>query len=137
MKLESSAFVADQELIDALEKQATCVTYRGGEVLFQQGESPQGLYILCRGNVTLTMTSPTGEEVMSFEAVTGSLLGLPGLISSMPYTLTAIAHKDSKLCFIDREHFTSFMQANPMLSMKMLQVLAAEVRSARRTLADL
>ncbi len=137
MKLESSAFVADQQLIEALEKQATCVTFRGDEVLFRQGESPSGLYILCQGNVTLSMTSPAGEDVMSIQAATGSLLGLPGLISSKPYTLTAIAHKDAKLCFIDRDNFTGFMQANPLLCIKMLQVLAAEVRSARRSLADL
>ena len=74
---------------------------------------------------------------MSIQAATGSLLGLPGLISSKPYTLTAVAHKNSRLCFIDRDDFTSFMKANPLLSIKMLQVLAAEVRSARRSLADL
>jgi CRP-like cAMP-binding protein len=137
MQLEPSAFVADTQLIHALEEQATCMTFDGDHLLFRQGDAPSGLYILSQGNVTLSMTSPTGEQVMSIQAAPGSLLGLPGLIGNESYTLTAVAHKDSRLCFIGRDEFTSMMKANPLLSLKMLQVLAAEVRSARLALAEL
>jgi len=137
LKLEPSAFIADPELIQALEQQATCSTCQDGQILFRQGDAPSGLYILCHGEATLTMTSVTGETVTSLQAPAGSLLGLPGLIGDEPYTLTAVASKDSKYCFIDRDKFTSFMKGNPQLSLKILQVLAAEVRSARRALADL
>jgi CRP-like cAMP-binding protein len=134
VQFEPSAFVADPQLIQALEQQATCTTYAGDHVLFRQGDAPTGLYILCQGEVTLSMTSPAGGEVMTIQVVSGSLLGLPGLIGNEPYTLTAIARKDSKLCFIARDEFTSLMKANPMLSLKILKVLAAEVRTARRAL---
>ena len=135
--LEPSAFVADSQLIEALVSQATCVTYDCDQVLFHQGDTPEGLYILHDGHVTLSMTSPTGEELMSIRAADGSLLGLPGLIGNEPYTLTATAHKGSRLCYISRDDFTSHMKANPVLCLKMLQVLAAEVRSARHALARL
>lgn len=137
MQLEPAAFVADSQLIQALEKQATCITFDADRQLFRQGDAPLGLYILCQGKVTLSMTSPTGGEVMSLQAAPGSLLGLPGLIGNEPYTLAAVAHKDSRLCFIGREEFTNLMKNNPLLSLKMLQVLAAEVRSARHALAEL
>jgi CRP/FNR family transcriptional regulator len=137
LKLEPSAFIADPELIQALEYQATCTTCREDQTLFHQGDAPSGLYILCQGEATLTMTSATGETVTSLQAQSGSLLGLPGLIGDEPYTLTAVARPGSKFCFIDRESFTSLMKANPQLSLKILQVLAAEVRAARRALADL
>jgi CRP-like cAMP-binding protein len=135
--LEPSAFVADSQLIEALVSNSSCITFGGDQVLFRQGDAPSGLYILHQGEVTLSMTSPIGDEVASFKADPGSLLGLPGLIGNEPYTLTAVAHKGSRLCFIDRDDFTSMMKANPMLALKMLQVLAAEVRTARRALADL
>ena len=137
MQLEPSAFVADPQLIQALEQQATCITFDADHVLFRQGDEPARLYILCQGQVTLSMTSQTGEKVISLQAATGSLLGLPGLIGNEPYTLTAVAHKDSRLCFIGRDEFTNLMKNNPLLSLKMLQVLAAEVRSARHALAEL
>ena len=131
------AFVADPQLIQALEEQATCRSYDEERLLFRQGEAPSGLYIVCAGPVRLSMFSKTGKEVMSLEAPSGSLLGLPGLISSEPYTLSAVAGKGARLCYIEGHDFMNLMESNPQLSMKILQVLAAEVRSARRTLATL
>jgi CRP-like cAMP-binding protein len=134
VKFDPSAFVADPELILALEKRSTAISCGGDRVLFNQGENPQGLYILNQGEITLTMTSPKGENVMQIQASTGSLLGLPGLISDAPYTLTAVARNGARLSFIPRDEFTSLMQTSPLLALKILQVLAAEVRSARSAL---
>ena len=137
MKLDPSAFVADPELIQALEKHSTAISCDADRVLFNQGDDPQGLYILDQGETTLTMASPTGEQLMSIQAHAGSLLGLPGLIGDEPYTLTAIARNGARLSFVPRDEFTSLMSADPLLAIKMLQVLAAELRSARRALSNL
>jgi CRP-like cAMP-binding protein len=134
LKLDPSAFLADPELIQALEDQSTPIYCEGDRVLFRQGEKPLGLFVLDSGTAKLTMNSPSGEEVMSIDATAGSLLGLPGLIGDEPYSLTAIARKDAELCFISRDEFTNLMRTNPLLSLKVLQVLAAEVRSARQAI---
>ncbi len=136
MNLDPSAFVAAPELIQALEKRSTAITCGGDRVLFNQGEVPVGLYILHQGETTLSMTSPKGEQVMQIQAPTGSLLGLPGLISSEPYTLTAVARDGARLAFISRDDFTSMMQSDARLALKILEVLAAEVRSARYALSN-
>ncbi len=135
MNLDPSAFVADPELIQALEERSTAISCGGDRVLFSQGENPQGLYILDQGETSLIMTSPAGREVMQIEAPAGSLLGLPGLIGDEPYTLTAIARNGARLSFVTRDEFNSLMQSNPRLSLKILEVLAAEVSSARRALS--
>jgi CRP-like cAMP-binding protein len=124
-------------LIRALEERSTAISCGGDRVLFHQGDVPTGLYILDQGETTLTMASPTGEQVMSVQAHANSLLGLPGLIGNEPYTLTAIARDGAKLSFITRDDFTSLMQADPRIGIKILQVLAAEVRSARSALSSL
>jgi CRP-like cAMP-binding protein len=136
LNLDPSAFVADPGLIKALEIHATPISCAGDRVLFQQGDAPQGLYVLDKGIATLTMNSPAGEEVMCIDATAGSLLGLPGLIGNEPYSLTAVARKDAQICFIARDEFASLMQANPLLSLQVLKVLAAEVRSARQAILN-
>jgi CRP-like cAMP-binding protein len=83
------------------------------------------------------MASPAGDQVMSVQARANSLLGLPGLIGNEPYTLTAIARDGARLSFITREDFTALMQTDPRIGIKILQVLAAEVRSARRALSNI
>ena len=134
MKLDSSAFVADPKLIEALSRRAIELSCGAESVLFHQGGKPAGVYILHKGEVTLTMTSLSGEAILSAQAAPGSVLGLPGLIGNEPYTLTATARSGAKLGFITRDDFTALMQSDPLMSLKVLQVLAAEVRSARQAI---
>ena len=134
MQLDSSAFLADAQLIDELGKQSTALSCDRDRILFRQGDAPLGVYILLKGEATLTMTAPTGEMILSTQAVANSLLGLPGLIGNQPYTLTAVAHTGAQLNFVSRDEFTALMQSQPQLSLKILQVIAAELRSARHAL---
>jgi CRP-like cAMP-binding protein len=137
VKLDSSAFIAAPELIQALEKSAYPVVCGGDRLLFKQGDTPVGLYILNAGAATLTMAAPGGGQITEIQAPAGSLLGLPGLLGNQPYTLSATAHAGARLGFVPRDELTKLMQADPQLSLKMLQVLAAEVSSARRALCEL
>jgi len=134
LNLDPSAFVADPTLLAGLEKECTPVPCCDGLVLFRQGDAPAGLYILQSGSATLTMSGADSTEVLSFVAGPGSLLGLPGLIGNEPYTLTATAQAGAELGFVTRERFTAFMNSNPMLAFKILQILAAEVRTARNAI---
>lgn len=134
MHLDPTAFLADPELIRALSEHATPMVCDADRILFQQDEPAAGLYILHEGKTTLSMTSHQGQAILSVEARDGSLLGLPGLISNQPYSLTAVAHAGSRISFLGRTEFTALMQSNSALAFKILQVLAAEVRSARHAL---
>jgi CRP-like cAMP-binding protein len=104
------------------------------KVLFNQDDPAAGVYLLHQGAVTLTMNAKDGRRIFSVQAKPGSLLGLPALISDQPYSLTAIANAGAQVAFVDRADFFALVQADPLLSLKMLQVLAAEVRTARQAL---
>lgn len=80
------------------------------------------------------MDSHQVQPILSGEASDGSILGLPGLISDQPYSLTAIARAGARVSFLARAEFHELMHSNPVLGFKILQVLAAEVRSARKAL---
>jgi len=136
LKLDSSAFLANSELIKALEKRSTAISFGEDRVLFKQGDTPKGLYIIDQGEITLTMTSPAGEQLMSIQVQAGSLLGLPGLIGDEPYTLSAVACNGARLSYVTRDEFNGLMQSSPQLSLKILEVLAAEVRTARQALSN-
>ena len=134
MKLDPSAFLANPDLFAALEKRSTPISCNGERVLFRQGDAPAGVYILHQGEVTLTLESAKGKPILSTQAGAGSLLGLPGLASNEPYSLTAVARKGAEVSFVSRDQFTALMQSEPPLAIKILQVLAAEVRSARNAI---
>jgi len=134
VQLDPTAFVADPELMAALEKKATPVVCESERVLFMQGDPPVGIYILRNGAVRVTMDSPEGKPIVSVKVPEGSLLGLPGLLANQPYTLAATAEAGAVVGFIPRDEFTALMQSEPTVALKILAVLAAEVRSARRAI---
>ena len=73
---------------------------------------------------------------LSCLATAGSLLGLPGVIADQPYSLTVIARKGANVGFISKAEFSALMQSEQSLMAKILQVLAAEVRSARLAITN-
>ncbi len=94
------------------------------------------MYILRRGKASLTMESATGAPILSVTAFPGSLLGLPALVGNEPYTLTAVALKGAELGFVKREDFSSLILTDPTMAVKVLRVLAAEVRTARHAISE-
>ena len=131
MQLDPTAFLADSELIQALEKLSTPTICHEDRLLFRQGDPAVGLYILSKGEAVVSMNAGTDAIAFSCIATSGSLLGLPGLIANEPYSLSATARKGASVGFISQDEFTRLMQTELPLMVKILQVLAAEVRSAR------
>jgi CRP/FNR family transcriptional regulator len=130
----SSAFVADPELIVELEKRATPVAVSSDKVLFHQGDAPKGVYLLTKGSARLTSVTD-GDPQLSVRAGAGSLLGVPAVVGTKPYSLTAEALEGAEVKVLSCEGFLHLMQTEPALSFRVLQVLAEEVRFARETLA--
>jgi CRP-like cAMP-binding protein len=135
ISVQQNVFAADRKLIQALELRSQPFSYGDSCILFRQGDAPSGLFILQTGEVVLMRESVSGKAIICLHAGPGSLLGLPGMIGNEPYTLTAMARKGSAIRFVTRSDFEDVMQAEPSISLKVLQVLAAEVRSARLALS--
>jgi CRP-like cAMP-binding protein len=136
MRIDPAPFHADPEVLDGLEPKLAPIVCNDYRILFNQSDGQDGLYVLKSGNATLTMNSPRGKQLLSLQPTPGSVLGLPGLIGNEPYTLTAVAHPGSVIGFIPRDEFLDLMSSDQQLSFKVLQVLAAEVRTARDALRD-
>ena len=135
--MKQDSFVADRELIHALEKRSQPISCSAGCILFSQGGAPSGLYIIQSGEAALMMESASGKAVMCLHAAAGSLLGLPAIVGNQPYTMTAMAHKGSEVRFVTRNDFEDIMRGEPALYPKVLQILAAEVGRARQALSEI
>ena len=129
------SFIADPNLFQVIEQRSIPKPCLTGRILFNQGEAPIGLYLLKTGKASRIMKLEKGEEVVHLTVGSGSILGLPAVVGNVPYTLSAMAHQGSKVSFIASEDFEELIQAQPSLYPKMLEILAAEVRSARIALS--
>ncbi len=132
----SSAFVADPELIEELEKRAKPIEVPANRVLFRQGDAPTGVYLIRKGVASLTSQSD-GDALLDVQAGAGSLLGVPAVVGGKPYSLTAQALDGAEVSLLTCDEFVHLMHTEPTLSFRVLQVLAEEVRFAREALSHL
>jgi CRP/FNR family cyclic AMP-dependent transcriptional regulator len=113
-KLRQSGFFCDLPkgaLVD-LDKVKYASAFPQGAVLFVEGQSPRGIYIICAGRVKLTTTSRDGKTLILRIAEAGEVLGLHGSVSGKPYELTAETLQPCQLDFIKRDDFLKFLQAH-------------------------
>ena len=133
---DSSSFVADPKLIAELETHAKPLAPASDGVLFRQGDPPIGVFILRAGTVTMTMNGASDRSIRTTVGA-GSLLGLPAVVAAKPYSLTAVAQRNSHILFVKSEDFVNLMRSKPAISFHVLQLLAQEVRAARGAYSDL
>jgi len=134
MAQDLSACIVDSELAQQLDCSAATLSLSPGEVLFRQGELPRGVYIVRSGTVELTRRASSGEVELRVKADAGSLLALPAVVGSEPSNLTAEACASALIAFIPRDVFLEMMRAEARLSLKVLEVLSADVRYSRYAL---
>jgi CRP-like cAMP-binding protein len=82
-----------------------------GALLFVEGQTPRGLFIVCSGKVKLSTTSKDGRVLILKQAEAGDVLGLSAAISGTNYEMTAETATPSQLNFIGRQDFMSLLQS--------------------------
>lgn len=106
--------------LDAISSSAT---YPRGSVLFVEGQSPRGVFILCNGKVKLFGTSSSGKALIFRIAEPGEIIGLPSTLSGKPYELTAEALEPIQANFIRRDDFLSFLGKYGDAALRVAQML--------------
>jgi CRP/FNR family transcriptional regulator, cyclic AMP receptor protein len=108
-----------------------------GAILFVEGQSPRGMFVLCSGKVNLSTTSREGKILILKTAEAGEVLGLSAAISGAGYESTAETATPCQLNYIDRKHFLEVMQTHSEVGMHTAQCLSRDFRSAYRDIHDL
>jgi len=123
--------------LEALDLISHRSTLPAGAILFVEGQSPRGMFILCSGRVNLSTTSREGKILTLKTAEAGEALGLSAAISGLGYETTAETATPSQLNFVDRRHLLDLMQSHSEVGMHTAQSLSRDFHSAYRDIHDL
>ena len=104
------------------------VTYRPGEIVYLQGDTPAEFYYLVSGRVTIFMTSESGAQRTLTVKESGNIFGEASFFDGQPRVSSATALTKCRIAAIDREHCDRTLRQNPQLSMSMIRYLAMTVR---------
>jgi CRP/FNR family transcriptional regulator, cyclic AMP receptor protein len=87
----------------------TSATYPAGALLFLEKQEPRGVFVLCAGEVKLSISSSAGKTLILRIARPGEILGLMAAMSDSPYEVTAETLHPCQVAFIRRDDFLRFV----------------------------
>ena len=97
--------------LQTFETMKFATAYPKGAVLFVEGQTPRGIFVLCKGRVKLSICASDGKTLILKIAETGEVLGLSANVSGTPYELTAETLDPCQVNFVKREDFQRLLKA--------------------------
>jgi CRP-like cAMP-binding protein len=105
--------------------------FKAGEVIFQEGDAGDGLYMVVKGSVRISKQSATGEEALAV-LEPPAFFGEMALIDFSARAASAIANEPSDLFFIPLQELRSLIEVQHKIALKILyalcEVLAQRLR---------
>ena len=118
------------EALSRLSSITATALYPKGAMLFVEGQTPRGVFVLCTGRVKLSTSSADGKTLILRIAETGDVLGLAGSVSGKPYELTAEVLEPTQANFISRADFLAFLREHGEAALRVAQLLSETYHAA-------
>jgi CRP/FNR family transcriptional regulator len=99
-------------------------------MLFLENESARGVFLLCSGQVKLSVSSSVGKTLILRIAKPGDVLGLTATMSNSPYEATAETLHPCQVAFIRREDFSHFVCKYPEVYQAVISQLSCQYNYA-------
>lgn len=120
----------DSELVSKFASLKYATVFPKGAILFVEGQSPRGVFMLCSGRVKLTTCSSEGKTLITRIAEGGEILGLGATVSGKPYMVTAETLIPSQINFIKRDDFLRFLKENGTACLRAAEHLSDNYHNA-------
>lgn len=135
-KLRTESFFCSlpTKTLEAFEKIKFPSSLPRASVLFVEGQTPRGIYLLCKGRVKLSVNSSDGKTMILKIAEPGEVLGLHACVTGIPYELTAETAQPCQVVFIKREDFQKFLAEHGDACLMAAQHLSSTCHTAYDTI---
>ncbi|RMG55131.1 MAG: hypothetical protein D6723_03340 [Acidobacteria bacterium] len=120
----------DEAFWQRFETLAPARRYSRGCFVAFEGDSPSGIWVLCRGRAELICGSEH-REVLIRLCGPGETLGHTGLFSGQPYDVSVRCVEDCWVRFLAKEDLLKLLPAGHPLVLPLLTLLSAELHEAR------
>lgn len=127
----------DDEQAADLRTSMTEVSMARGEVLFNEGEPGDRLYVIADGKLKLHRTSPDGRENMVAVIGPGEMFGELSLFDPGPRTTSATTLTETTLLGLGHNDLQPWLNQRPQVASALLQAIARRLRRTNDVLSDL
>lgn len=127
----------DPEAAAALQASMDTLSLGRGQVLFNEGERGDRLYVITEGKMKLGHASSDGRESLLAVLGPAELLGELSLFDPGPRTATATALTETSLMGLGHAALRPWLTGRPEVAEALLQALAQRLRRTNDQMADL
>ncbi len=111
--------------------------FGAGQIIFQQGDRGEALFIIASGLVRVFTLGDDGSEATIALLSEGESLGELALIDGGLRSASAVALEATSTVTITRDDFRDWLERTPAASLALLETLSARVRRTNQDLTDL
>jgi CRP/FNR family transcriptional regulator, cyclic AMP receptor protein len=127
----------DEEAAEALRASMTSVSVDKGDVLFQEGEPGDRLFVIIEGKIKLGASSSDGRETLLAVLGPGEMFGELSLFDPGLRTSTATALTPARLMGLGHDDLMPWLRGRPEVARSLLRALAQRLRRTNEAMADL
>lgn len=103
--------------------------FAANELIFTEGDSCSGLFVIQSGAVKIFKTAPSGrEQVLSVERAGNTIAELP-VFDGGTYPASTVAAEESDLLFIRKEDIRALCLEHPEVALKLLKTVGRRLRA--------
>ncbi|WCM42076.1 Crp/Fnr family transcriptional regulator [Flavobacterium sp. CBA20B-1] len=114
-ELSSLKALSKNELIHLAQCKDT-IEIKKGDVIFQEGDTVNGVYCIKEGTCKLVRMASNGKDAILKLITKGDLLGQTAILTQEKTSLSAIAVEDMRVCFIPKSEILGFIDTNKNFS---------------------
>ena len=96
-----------------------------GDIVFRQGEAPDGMYIVINGRLRVVATTRDGKEQVIAEITPGETVGEFAVLTGEPRSATVYAVRESTVVKIATETFHRLARVNPHFMTEITKIIVA------------
>ncbi len=122
-----------ENLVQAKER----LTFAKGEVIFEDGDFPKGVYFIKKGTAKLYKSGAYGKDQILRFIKEGDMIGYRSLLCGESFQATAEAMTELEANFVPANIFTHLLEVDSKLSYAMLQKIAYELGESSNTITFL
>jgi cAMP-binding proteins - catabolite gene activator and regulatory subunit of cAMP-dependent protein kinases len=107
------------------------------QVLFYEGDTPQGLYLLIEGSIKTIKRALDGRQLITGLYKPDDYIGLDSLLLEEPFVETAEVVEDAALCLLPRELIINLLNKYPEVSRQFIKILSNDIHQKEEQLLEL
>ncbi|REJ81748.1 MAG: response regulator [Bacteroidetes bacterium] len=111
--------------------------YKKKEILYMEGDEPNGLIFISKGNIKTFKTNENGKEFIISMHGKGDFIGYLDLIENTEYRESAEALEDSEISIIPKQDFFALLYSNRDVAAKFIKMLSNNLQESEERLINL